>query len=209
MHRAAVARLGVEEACASAISGETMRQRLTWRPTGIITMDPPGQVRRCGADEDEYAGSNFRAAITAAPSSYEGSGDYVFISYRHRDVDRVVPVLHLMGDWQLRFWFDKGIPGGAEWDAVIEERLENCRLLVLFVSQSAVQSKYVRREAKFADMINKPLVSIQLEDVHLSEGMGMLLTQYQMIDARAADFPTRLMTAIARHNVTLGRTNEK
>jgi len=58
---------------------------------------------------------------------------------------------------------------------------------VLFLSARAVASKYIRREAKLADALNKPLVSSVLEPVTLREGLHMLLTEYQMVDAGVSD----------------------
>jgi hypothetical protein len=86
-----------------------------------------------------------------------------------------------------RIWYDKGIPGGAEWDALIEERIQRCAVVVLFLSQAAVQSKFVRREVKFADSLDKSIVAIRLDrDIVASNGMAMLLQQYQAIDAATA-----------------------
>ena len=59
---------------------------------------------------------------------------------------------------------------------------------MLFLSNIAVKSKYVRREVKFADRLDKPLLSVLLEPVELIQGMDMLLTQFQMIDATQKDF---------------------
>jgi hypothetical protein len=93
-------------------------------------------------------------------------------------------------------WYDKGIPGGSEWDAVLEQKLTGCFLVLLFVSQASIESKYVRREAKFADALKKPILSVKLEQANLTHGMGMLLTQYQMLSSSASDFHWQLGKAI-------------
>ena len=57
----------------------------------------------------------------------------------------------------------------------------------MFVSHAAVRSKYVRREVKFADVLNKPIIPVRLEpDVELRDGMDMLLNQYQTVNAFAS-----------------------
>ena len=94
-------------------------------------------------------------------------------------------------------WFDRGIPGGAEWDALIEEKVSNCLILLVFLSQSAVESKWVRREIKFADSENRPILGIRLdEDLELKHGLKVVMNQYQMIDASNADFSDELRKAI-------------
>ena len=103
-----------------------------------------------------------------------------------------------MADAGISIWYDRGIPGGAEWDAVIEERLLSCRCVLLFASTAAVDSKYVRREVKFADALDTPVLSVLLEDTTFRHGMQMLLTQYQMLDARSPDFDTRLRQSLAQ-----------
>lgn len=114
--------------------------------------------------------------------------DYVFVSYRHADFPRITPVLQQIASSGYPLWFDCGIPGSTEWNAVLEERLAHCRLFLLFLSQAAVDSKYVRREVLYADARGKPILSVQLEQPELRHGMGLLLSQYQMVSASAADF---------------------
>lgn len=80
---------------------------------------------------------------------------------------------------------------------MIEDRLANSRFVLLFTSRAAIESKYVRREVKFADALDVQVLAILLEDATLAHGMRMLLTQYQMIDTRAADFPSQLRRAVA------------
>ena len=43
---------------------------------------------------------------------------------------------------------------------------------------------------------DKPLLSVELDDAARTLGMEMLLTQYQMLDARAPDFQSQLERAI-------------
>ena len=127
--------------------------------------------------------------ICRAPS------DYIFVSYRHLDFQRVVPVLRKITNCGFPIWYDHGIPGSSEWNAVIEERLKNCRLFMLFLSQAAVDSKYVRREVLLADCFNKPILSLQLEHSDLRHGMALLLSQFQMVDIAAADLEQHLRLA--------------
>lgn len=133
---------------------------------------------------------------TSLPEPYDGQEPFLFVSYKRQDMPRIAPILRRLVRDGHNVWYDKGIPGGSEWDAQIEERLTACRLVLLFVSQAAVRSKYVRREVKFADMLDKPLLSVKLEEAALGDGMNMLLTQYQMVDAAAADFDPQLRRAI-------------
>jgi hypothetical protein len=81
---------------------------------------------------------------------------------------------------------DSHIPAGSEWDAILEERIQSCRAVILFLSNAAVDSKYVRREVKYADTINKPILAVEMEEVRLRHGLDMLLSQLQRVNARHA-----------------------
>lgn len=109
---------------------------------------------------------------------------------------RVRPILHRVHGWGYRIWYDRGIPGGAEWDALIEERLKRCAMLLFFVSRGSVDSKYCRREVKYVDQLNKPILSVRLEPAELTHGLEMLLTQYQMVDASAENFAAEMERAL-------------
>ena len=130
------------------------------------------------------------------PPPYEGRGEYAFVSYKHADLPRIAPHLHRLSEWGYKPWYDRGIPGGAEWDALIEEKLKGCRVLVVFMSQAAADSKWVQREIKFADREGKPIVTVLLGDPVLHSGLDLTLSQYQKIDAGAPDFEQELRRAM-------------
>ena len=118
---------------------------------------------------------------------YDGAEPFIFVSYKRDDFDRIRPVLDRIRASGYRVWYDKGIPGGAEWDALIEQKAKACSMLLFFLSAGSVESRYCRREVKYADQLAKPILSVKLEPVELAHGLEMLLTQYQMVDATSPD----------------------
>ncbi|MBO4839226.1 MAG: toll/interleukin-1 receptor domain-containing protein [Lachnospiraceae bacterium] len=46
--------------------------------------------------------------------SYEGGRPYIFISYAHKDCDKVIPVLEDLNRRGYRVWYDDGIEPGSE-----------------------------------------------------------------------------------------------
>lgn len=137
-------------------------------------------------------------AVSAAPvqvptgadglEPYDGAEPFIFVSYKREDFPRIRPVLRRIRDSGYRLWYDKAIPGGAEWDALIEQKVKGCSMLLFFVSRGSVESKYCRREVKYVDQLGKPILSVKLEPVELVHGLEMLLTQYQMVDTANQDF---------------------
>lgn len=119
---------------------------------------------------------------------YAGTESFIFVSYKRDDFPRIRDALERIRDAGYRFWYDKGIPGGAEWDALIEEKLKGCSMMLFFVSRGSVDSKYCRREVKYVDQLGKPILSVKLEPAEFGHGLEMLLTQYQMVDASNQDF---------------------
>ena len=45
---------------------------------------------------------------------YEGKEPYIFISYAHKDSDRVFPILEELDRRGYRVWYDDGIAPGSE-----------------------------------------------------------------------------------------------
>lgn len=121
---------------------------------------------------------------------------FAFVSYKREDFARVEPHLRTLDRINCPFWYDTGIPGGAEWAATIEAQIRSCGFLLVFLSREAVASKHVRREVKFADKLDKRIVPVLLEPAELDGGLDMLLSQYQMLDSRDHDFEAHLQAAV-------------
>jgi hypothetical protein len=194
-HRAAFDRLTDSELASAAVTSEEAQRLLAWNPPTAFfqiwaSRTPTPEVLSMSDDDATIA------ALDSVPPPQTGLDDYIFISYKRQDMPIIAPILKRIAQRGHRFWYDKGIPGGAEWDAIIEDRVRHCRVLLLFVSQAAIQSRYVRREVRFADALAKPLLCVTLEDAQLAHGMDMLLSQYQMLNCKAPDFQDELERAI-------------
>ncbi len=198
----APADLPLDELCASAVDEAEGTTLLAARPSGDIAARFASRVQRDPPAAPEAPPPLVWTpppGMPPLPVAYAGAQDFIFVSYKHDDIPRIAPVLVELGQRGERVWYDSGIPGGAEWDTLIEERISRCRLVLLFVSQSAVASKYVRREVKFADSLGKPIVGVALENAHLTDGMRMLLSQYQMLNGAGLGLHDQLDIAFRHH----------
>lgn len=185
--------------CGTAAAAAERDQLLGWRPS-------PRMLHLLAPAEEEGNGEEGPASLPPAGEArggavaepYTGAGPFAFVSYKRQDLHRIAPIVDKMRELGVPVWYDRGIPGGAEWDEVIEDRLARARFVLLCASRAAVESKYVRREVKFADALDIPLLCVLLEDeVPLAHGMRMLLMQYQMLNAGSTDFSERLRLAVA------------
>jgi len=113
------------------------------------------------------------------PIAYEGTEPYIFISYAHKDSDRVLPIVSALQERGFRMWYDAGIEAGSEWPEYIAEHLERCTVFLAFLSEAAVDSINCRQEIHFAIESRKELLIIYLEEITLSAGMRMRLGPLQ------------------------------
>ncbi len=112
---------------------------------------------------------------------YEGREPYVFISYSHRDSDRVQPILRRLRAEGFRFWYDEGIDPGTEWPEAIATHLAGSKVCLAFISKSSIESRNCRREINFALSRNLGFLSVILEPCEMSPGMEMQISSYQAL----------------------------
>lgn len=113
--------------------------------------------------------------------SYEGPENFIFISYAHKDSDRVLKILEKLVENGYRIWYDDGIAPGSEWPENIAQHLNSCAVFMAFVSNNSIASDNCRREVTFALSRHKPFLGILLEPTQMSLGMEMQLSAQQCI----------------------------
>ena len=111
--------------------------------------------------------------------AYDGNLPYIFVSYAHKDSDRVLPIISAMQNHGFRIWFDQGIEAGSEWPAFIVSRLKGCSKVLAFISPSFVESRNCRNEMNYALNINKEILVIHLEPTELMYGLELQLISSQ------------------------------
>ncbi len=119
---------------------------------------------------------------------YEGSEPYIFISYAHKDNDRLRPIITRLVADGYRVWFDEGIDPGTEWAENIANHIKNGFLFISFMSNNYIASDYCRRELSYAESERKNRLVVYLEDVRLSEGLKMSLGNLQGIYRQSYDY---------------------
>ena len=113
--------------------------------------------------------------------AYKGKEKYIFISYAHKDSERVLPILEAMQRAGFRVWYDTGIEAGTEWPAYIEESLEKSSVVIAFLSHHSVESVNCRNEINYALLKQKEMLVIYLEDTELRYGLGLQLNALQSL----------------------------
>ena len=155
----------------------------------MVAIVDPSIVTWCEKERQRHENPAAPWIVTEPPEPSNTESGYIFISYKREDLPKIVKFMHRIVSMGFPIWYDRGIPGAAEWDALIEEKVAHCELLLVFLSHAAVESKWVRREIKFADSENRPILGVRLEnDLELKHGLKVVMNQFQMIDASDADF---------------------
>jgi len=72
----------------------------------------------------------------------------VFLSYAREDVARAQQVAQGLGQAGLEVFWDNEIPPGTTWADYIEQKLTQCKVLIVLWSEHSTKSQWVREEAR-------------------------------------------------------------
>lgn len=114
-------------------------------------------------------------------AAYEGSENYIFISYAHKDSEKVFPIMEELVHRGYRIWYDEGIAPGSEWPEDIARHLNGCAMAIAFVTPNSMASVNCRREINFAMSKQKPFLSVVLEPTEMPLGMELQLSAQQSV----------------------------
>ena len=113
--------------------------------------------------------------------AYGGEEPFVFISYAHKDSEKVFPIIEQLHNKGYRVWYDEGIDPGSEWPEEIALHIKNATVIILFVSPNSMDSHNVRREVTFSIDLRKLMLSVYLQPTEMSAGMSLQLGLNQAI----------------------------
>ncbi len=119
--------------------------------------------------------------------SYEGDEPYMFVSYSHRDVASVRPILKRIDQEKYRFWYDDTMEIGEDFRSELRVRIEKCSAFLLFISPSSMESKYCGMEIITAFKNNKRIYPIYLdENCRIPAPLKMILENLQHVKGTSA-----------------------
>ena len=105
------------------------------------------------------------------PIAYEGKEPFIFISYSHKDSDRVMPIIEGLQQRGFRVWYDEGIEWGSHWDEEIFNHLAGSAHVVAFVTENFLQSENCMDEIHYAKEKQKGPLILYLDNLELPERM--------------------------------------
>jgi hypothetical protein len=110
---------------------------------------------------------------------------HVFLSYSRRDAAFMRRVCDDLSAEGLTVWTDEtGLePGTPDWEAAIDEALEQAGCMIVLLSPEAKESRWVGIETARAEARGTPIIPVLLYGESL-DAVPLRLTNYQRIDAR-------------------------
>lgn len=113
--------------------------------------------------------------------AYSGNEKYIFISYRHTDIDVVKRIVADMQSRDYRIWWDEGIKPSEDFTEVIANRLKDSDVLFSFLSEGYLTSDFCLDELNYGIKNHKKIVPIKMDDVELPSGIDLRLIRIHMI----------------------------
>jgi TIR domain/Bacterial Ig-like domain (group 2) len=89
----------------------------------------------------------------------------IFISYANEDKETAARLAGFLESIGWSVWWDRRIPAGRTWRAVLQEALRDMRCMIALWSQDSVESPWVAEEAEEARKLGKTLVPILIQRV--------------------------------------------
>ena len=107
--------------------------------------------------------------------AYNGTEPFLFVSYSHRDTEKVYPILDMLHDKKYRIWYDESCETGNDFRSELRDRIERCDAVVLFVSESSMASPFCGMEIIVARENQKRIYPIYLDSSEVPPAFQILL----------------------------------
>jgi TolB-like protein len=109
---------------------------------------------------------------------------HVFISYASQDVSAADALCAALEAAALPCWIaPRDVRAGESYAAAIVQAINSCRLVLLVLSKSAIDSPHVLREVERASSKKRPVLSIRLDGAELTPELEYFLSAHQWLDA--------------------------
>lgn len=144
--------------------------------------------------------------------AYTGDEPYLFVSYSHRDVAKVYPILDALYDRKYRIWYDESCETGNDFREELRQRIEGSEAILLFVSESSMNSPFCGMEIIVARENNKRLYPIYLDDSSVPPAFSILLANThhstadnmdKLVKSMVRDLPAVTMDRLTTENGVL------
>ena len=161
-----------------------------------LLLDPVGKL--LGVTDAALAETKASALLSPQVPLTTGTkpdAPFLFLSYARADQLLVDQFLRHLRGAEIIVWTDAQIQAADEWDAVLERQIHEASAVFCIVTAQFVKSKYCRREIKYADALDKPILAVLDEETELTDGLAMIFSSCQYLPMGNPKTPERLIIA--------------
>lgn len=112
---------------------------------------------------------------------YEGSKDYVYVTYSYKDSKEVFPNLAMLDDIGINVSYNEDLPQSACEFPCREDRIRNSKMLIPFLTPNLVKSDSCSLDIFSAYMHEIPIMPVYLKETSLDEKLNNLIGEEQPI----------------------------
>lgn len=134
---------------------------------------------------------NSKSTFASRPSLSAGAArdmevsPSIFVSYAHRNMRTVYPIVRDLERANLNVWIDKHdmIDNGEPFGVQIQKAIKQANTVVIMMSRQANESDWVALEATYAKQYHKSIVPLYIQPVRASGVLGVHLLGVEEIPA--------------------------
>lgn len=133
----------------------------------------------------------------------------VFISYSSKNTEIATRIYESVKTEDVSCWMaPTDIPGGSEYEDMIVNVIENCKIVVLVFSEPASVSRWVNSEISIAFSEYKHIIPFKIDDTEIKGKMRVKLNDTQIIDARKNQL-NKINELVSSIKILLNRSAEE
>lgn len=133
----------------------------------------------------------------------------IFISYSSQDMEAAQAICHMLEQNEIKCWIaSRDIPSGSDYEDVIDEAIESCRVVVVLFSETAASSPMVTAELRVASDLKKTIISFRLDATPIEGRNRFFLGLFHWIDAYP-DYHTKLNDLLLNVSYITGKDIRK
>jgi len=106
----------------------------------------------------------------------------IFISYSRGSQDIVEELVQDLHDDGHEAWFDQRLTGGQQWWDKILSEIRTCDIFVAALTPDSLESLACQRELTYADLLQKSLCPVRLDDKVRPEALAHRLAELKWVD---------------------------
>ena len=132
------------------------------------------------------------------PTAYSGDKPYIFISYAHKDANRIYPVIQALQNNGFRVWYDEGLEVGSHWSETIATHMDKSQCVLCFLTKNFFESENCKDEMHFAKERGKGPLIVYLDPVTLPVEMQMSFGRFHALSMDKLSGTDHLIREICR-----------